>query len=258
MIVASARGEGGIERPRRDAAPEVLDPLGLEAVTTIVGPARAPDLFARSGGNPLFLAELAAWETEHGSTADLPESIRRSVEERVARAGKAAPTLRTAAVIGPDVDLDVLSGVTGLPRRPAAGRTPQPPRTSGCGAASWSSADRARVCPRLGMREALALHRGAPRTGIHPSARPPGCSRHVRRWPEPLAVARHARPRRRSRRGRRSADGRPHASPSAASTPGARRCGCSVTPSPSTTPAKARVERGTRPDDAQPQRAGGR
>lgn len=87
----------------------VLGPLDLEAACAIVGRDRAPDLFARSGGHPLFLVELAA--ADPGT--ELPASIRSAVEERCLRAGPAATTLRVAAVIGPDVNLDVLVAVTG-------------------------------------------------------------------------------------------------------------------------------------------------
>ncbi len=86
-----------------------LGPLDLAATTTVVGPARAAELLARSGGHPLFLVELAAAHTER----ELPESIRHAVDERCSRAGPAAATLRAGAVIGPDVDLDLLAAATG-------------------------------------------------------------------------------------------------------------------------------------------------
>ncbi|HEX3424978.1 MAG TPA: BTAD domain-containing putative transcriptional regulator [Acidimicrobiales bacterium] len=88
-----------------------LGPLDRHAVEAVVGGGRADALYARSGGNPLFLVELAAAD----DGVELPDSIRQAVEERCARAGPAAPTLRTAAVIGPDVDLDLLATVLGHP-----------------------------------------------------------------------------------------------------------------------------------------------
>ena len=79
----------------------------------MVGHQRAAELHARSGGNPLFLVELAA----AGEGGELPASIRNAVDERCARAGAAAATLRVAAVIGPEVDLDLLAAATGLAPR---------------------------------------------------------------------------------------------------------------------------------------------
>ncbi len=185
MILASTRTEEGLTF-RGVTERLTLEPLSLETVTAIVGASRAPDLFARSGGNPLFLAELTAWETEHGSSTDLPESIRRSVEERVARAEEAAPTLRTAAVIGPDVDLDVLSGVTGLPPDELLNHLEQGVRRRFL----VERGPRFEFSHAL-VREALASTVGAARTAfIHREAARVLSSR-VR--PDPLSVARHSR-----------------------------------------------------------------
>ena len=184
MILASARAEEVLTL-RGVTERLTLNPLSLDAVTTIVGPSRALDLFARSGGNPLFLTELTAWETEHGSTADLPESIRRSVEERVARAEEAAPTLRTAAVIGPDVDLDVLSGVTGLAPHELINHLEQGVRRRFL----VERGPRFEFAHAL-VREALAATVGAARTAFidREAARVLFAVR-----PDPLSVARHAR-----------------------------------------------------------------
>lgn len=85
-----------------------LGPLDLDAAAQIVGSERAADLHARSGGHPLFLVELAAAPEE----GELPASITAAVADRCDRAGSAAASLRTAAVIGPQVDLDLLAAVT--------------------------------------------------------------------------------------------------------------------------------------------------
>lgn len=106
-IVGARRSEEAVRVPGVTAI--TLGPLDLDAATAVVGPERAPDLFDRSRGHPLFLVELA--NADPG--AELPTSIRDAVEERCARAGAAAATLRAAAVIGPDVDLDVLAAATG-------------------------------------------------------------------------------------------------------------------------------------------------
>ena len=106
LIVAARRSEEGTALPNVPTI--ILAPLDLDAVTRIVGPDRAVALHERSGGNALFLVELAAIEDE----GELPASVRHAVEERCRRAGAAGATLCTAAVIGPDIDLDLLAAVT--------------------------------------------------------------------------------------------------------------------------------------------------
>ncbi|MCU1346172.1 MAG: putative DNA-binding protein [Acidimicrobiia bacterium] len=88
-----------------------LHPLDLAAVVEVVGHERATDLFERSGGHPLFLRELARAETDE----ELPVSLRDAITDRCARSGAAAKTLQVAAVIGAEVDLDLLAVVTGQP-----------------------------------------------------------------------------------------------------------------------------------------------
>ena len=85
-----------------------LDPLDARLPRPVVGRDRAEDLVARSGGNPLFLVELAAADPADA----LPETIRDAVMVRCQRAGPAAAaTLQTAAVVGGDIDLDLLAAV---------------------------------------------------------------------------------------------------------------------------------------------------
>jgi tetratricopeptide (TPR) repeat protein len=85
-----------------------LGPLDEAAAAEVVGADRAAELVARSGGNPLFLVELAA-----ADPADrLPETVRDAVVARCDRAGSAvAASLRTAALIGSTVELDLLASV---------------------------------------------------------------------------------------------------------------------------------------------------
>ena len=74
FIVVSTRLEEDLRLPGATLT-VTLDPLDLEAATAIVGRERAGDLLARSGGNALFLTELAAWETtEADSDAHLPDT----------------------------------------------------------------------------------------------------------------------------------------------------------------------------------------
>jgi hypothetical protein len=86
-----------------------LDVLGREAATELVGPARVDELYARSRGHPLFLTELA----QQPAGAELPSSLVESVSARCAELGSAGALLRTAAVIGPELDLDLLAAVLG-------------------------------------------------------------------------------------------------------------------------------------------------
>src|SRR5205823_2731677 len=83
----------------------ILGPLDLAATELVVGPGRAADLHARSGGHPLFLAELAATDDD-----SLPASLREAVAAHCARAGPdAAGVLRTASLLGSTIDLDLLA-----------------------------------------------------------------------------------------------------------------------------------------------------
>jgi DNA-binding SARP family transcriptional activator/tetratricopeptide (TPR) repeat protein len=109
VVVAARRSEESAAVP--GATTVTLEPLDLEAVAEVVGAERAPSLLERSGGNPLFLVELAA----AGAGDAVPSSIRDAVEARCVRAGPAAASLRAAAVVGRDVDLDLLAAVTGAP-----------------------------------------------------------------------------------------------------------------------------------------------
>jgi DNA-binding SARP family transcriptional activator len=108
LIVGTRRGED--DDARTLPGPMLtLGPLDLAATTEIVGGDRAAELLARSGGHPLFLTELAA-----APAGDLPATIRDVVAERCEAAGpEAATTLRTASLLGPTVDIDLLAAVMG-------------------------------------------------------------------------------------------------------------------------------------------------
>jgi DNA-binding SARP family transcriptional activator len=107
VVVSKRPGEGA---PLTGAEVIALGPLDLDAVVELVGEERAAELHARSGGHPLFLVELAA-----AGSSDLPSSVRDGVVARIDGLGEAAPTLRAAAVLGADVDIDALAGVLALP-----------------------------------------------------------------------------------------------------------------------------------------------
>jgi tetratricopeptide (TPR) repeat protein len=109
VVVAAVRsGEG----PAMPATGFVhLGPLGREAAAELAGPARADELYERSRGHPLFLTELA----QQASRAELPASLVESVSARCDQLGAAGAMLRAAAVIGPELDIDLLAALLGRP-----------------------------------------------------------------------------------------------------------------------------------------------
>ncbi len=108
-VVAAVRsGEG---EPLPATASIHLDALGREAAAELVGPGRFDELYARSKGHPLFLTELA----QQAAGAELPASLVESVSARCDELGTAGLLLRTAAVIGPELDADLLAAVLGRP-----------------------------------------------------------------------------------------------------------------------------------------------
>jgi len=88
-----------------------IGPLNAEQVADIVGAARGRQLFERSGGNPLFLTELAL----ASDSAGLPASLVEAVSTRCDGLGRAADLLRAAAVVGDRVDPDLLAAVLNRP-----------------------------------------------------------------------------------------------------------------------------------------------
>ncbi len=88
-----------------------LDVLGRAEAAELVGPARVDELYARSKGHPLFLTELA----QQAAGAELPASLVESVSARCDELGTAGAMLRTAAVIGQELDVDLLAAVLGRP-----------------------------------------------------------------------------------------------------------------------------------------------
>jgi DNA-binding SARP family transcriptional activator len=108
-VVAAVRsGEG---EPLPATASVHLDALARDAAAALVGAARVDELYARSRGHPLFLTELA----QQAAGAELPASLVESVSARCDELGPAGLLLRTAAVIGPELDADLLAAMLGRP-----------------------------------------------------------------------------------------------------------------------------------------------
>ena len=88
-----------------------LDVLGRDAAAELVGPARVDELYRRSRGHPLFLTELA----QQAAGSEPPASLVESVSARCDELGQAGALLRAAAVIGQDLDVNLLAAVLGRP-----------------------------------------------------------------------------------------------------------------------------------------------
>ena len=106
LLVPLTRRSGEGEIPPH-AVRLLLPPLSIDAVRQIVGEEHADRLHERSGGNALFLTQLASADARGAP----PESIQAAVLDRCAEAGAAAGTLMSAAVLGASVDIDVLAAV---------------------------------------------------------------------------------------------------------------------------------------------------
>lgn len=106
VVVLGARPDEGPALPATDHVG--LGPLDRAHVAALVGERRADELHARSGGHPLFLAELATVPS-----GELPESLVAAVTGRCDDLGSAGDLVRTAAVLGGDLDIDLLAGVLG-------------------------------------------------------------------------------------------------------------------------------------------------
>ncbi len=140
ILAAQRTGEG---KSLRGDTVLRLTMLDRAAAAAALGVAELSDLddqlYRRSGGNPMFLRELA-----RADGTELPLSIRDSVRQRCERAGPAVgATLQAAAVLGPDIE------------RRAARRRPRPARVGPAGPSrGWHPATDSRrellwrpVCP---------------------------------------------------------------------------------------------------------------
>ena len=107
LVITARTTERDLEMPSTMVLP--VGPLSIVATRELVGQERADQLWPGTLGNPLLLVELAA--TPDGDS--LPRTIREAVAARLRRCGDAAATLRAAAVLGPNVDLDLLAGLVG-------------------------------------------------------------------------------------------------------------------------------------------------
>jgi hypothetical protein len=108
LVVAAVRPAEGAPFPSTEVVN--LGPLDRAAVTELVGADRADDLHERSGGHPLFLSELASAPDD-----ELPASLVAAIERRCDDLGSGGDLIRSAAVLGSDLDVDLLASVLGRP-----------------------------------------------------------------------------------------------------------------------------------------------
>jgi DNA-binding SARP family transcriptional activator len=110
VVVAGVRSGEGEPLPAGERIE--LGLLDRAAAAELVGGGSADELFEMSGGHPLFLAELAATS----DATQLPTSLVEAVSGRCDELGPAAAAmLRSAAVIGARLDLDLLAAVLHRP-----------------------------------------------------------------------------------------------------------------------------------------------
>jgi DNA-binding SARP family transcriptional activator/tetratricopeptide (TPR) repeat protein len=108
LVVLAVRPGEGEPFPLADTVN--VGPLDRAETAELVGADRVDELYTRSQGHPLFLSELARAPAEQ-----LPPSLIAAVEQVCAQLGEAGDLLRTAAVLGPDLDIDLISSVVGRP-----------------------------------------------------------------------------------------------------------------------------------------------
>jgi hypothetical protein len=104
-----------------------LSPAEVGTLIAVIGGSRPSEeqagaVWRRSGGNPLFVRELTRLVLARGDSAGpLPDSVRQTLTERLARVSPAcAEMLEVAAVDGLDLQLDVLSRALDLTSDSAA------------------------------------------------------------------------------------------------------------------------------------------
>jgi DNA-binding SARP family transcriptional activator len=94
-------------------SPDDVREVARSTVGQDISPATAKAIHRRSGGNPFFVRELARL-FDADASAEVPPGVRDVVRHRVARLdGATRDVLHRAAVAGREVDLDLLTELTG-------------------------------------------------------------------------------------------------------------------------------------------------
>ncbi len=180
LLIVVTRRTGGPVIAGENLLP--LGPLDLAATRALAGEDRADVLHQRSGGHPLLLTAMISATTDD----DIPSSIREAVDRELVALDDAAATVRTAAVIGPDIDVDLLASVQ---RAPTIGVLGDLERAAAAGLLRESE-DGFRFRHELIRAGVEASMTSARRALVHREA---SRALAARRRSDPLAVAFHAR-----------------------------------------------------------------
>jgi tetratricopeptide (TPR) repeat protein len=123
LVLVSRRPDSPSPLTAPPAVAMELGPLSEEAAAALLrratasaplAPHRLLELTRRAAGNPLFLRELVAQLRDGGDPASLPRSVEGAIAARIDRLRTAdRRILRSAAVIGMDVELGLLAEVLG-------------------------------------------------------------------------------------------------------------------------------------------------
>lgn len=180
LLVATTRPP--VDGLPADATVVDLGPLDVDAVAELVGEERAAEVHARTGGTPLLIAALG----HDPGAASGPVTLEDAVSRRAGALLDGESTVRTAAVLGADVDVDLVAAVTRLPattildhleRGVAAGLLVE----RGAGFSFRHDLERDVLAGATGGARRALLHRDAARAlALRPA-------------PDPAAVAEHAR-----------------------------------------------------------------
>lgn len=108
LVVAASRPAEGSTFP--STVTLTIGPLDRDETAELVGDAGADDLHARSGGNPLFLSELVKADAAHFDDP-VPLSLVAVIDQRCDQLGPAAEVVRAAAVLGTELDIDLIASV---------------------------------------------------------------------------------------------------------------------------------------------------
>ena len=201
-----------------------------------LGGADTARLHDRTGGNPLFVTELARLLAAEGPDAGVPAGVREVIARRLRRLPQEANALLSlAAVGGADVDLGLVSRACGCRPRPCGGPARRRARRRPAASRHRSGAARLRPRPGAGDRPGFAQRPASPAAPRPPRrhARRPRRSRHVRRPTSgPTTPSRACPTCRRRRRGPRPRPPPPTPTPASPSTPprsgGAPRWRCTT------------------------------
>ncbi|MCZ4551958.1 BTAD domain-containing putative transcriptional regulator [Gordonia rubripertincta] len=112
---AVARGEGNRQIVVPALGASDIEALATQVAGEAIGEREIEVLAARTAGNPLFISEYARLSSRERLGGEIPLAVRSVLGRRLAGLGVEVLTiLRTAAVIGDDIDIALLSATTQL------------------------------------------------------------------------------------------------------------------------------------------------